>query len=263
MANESARELIHQATSALRRNDAKTAMELAEQASQADPSSAEPHQIRGIALTRLKRMEEATISFRRAAEIAPHEPKHFYNLAVNLKDRGLQDEAVLAAKEALATDPNHPGARAIAGEPPLEGGGSGPWSARVGYSEQEHVLPFMYGIEKVWDGIGYGFLAIGCLLAILMVVHMPMGPSGAPVPKGQLPEIILHRDPLALFTIFLYIVSTVSTGMWMFIDVIDRRMKFTWMVPLTICGLMGFNAAPLALYIFVGRRLALGGVSKT
>lgn len=264
MATESARQLIEKATAALRRGEAEKTLELAEEAIAADESVADGHQLRGIALTRLSRAEEATIAFRRATEVAPYEAKHFYNLAINLRDRGLADESIQMARETLKVDPEHPGARALLNELGDEDiTGVGPFTERVGYGNQEHVLPFMYGFEKAWTAIGYVFLAIAVVLAVLMFVHFPAGPTGKPVPKGEMPDVNLRTDSLSIFVFFLAIASGLLTFMWMFIDMIDRRIRFTWLVPLTICCMLGMNAVPLAMYMFIGRRLATVGVSKT
>jgi len=262
---ESAQDLVAQSTHSLRKGDVKSALRYAEMAISADESNAEGHQLRGIALTKLNQPEEATIAFRRATEVAPYEAKHFFNLAVNLKTRNLPDESTQMAREALRVDPNHVGARGLLGEldTEKEPATHGPWTERVGYGSQEHVLPFMYGSEKLWTGIGYGFLGLGVVLSLLMIFHFPAGPTGKAVAKGELPDIGLKADPLSIFTFFLFCVSTICTFMWMFVDIIDRRTKFTWLVPLSICGVLGMNAAPLALYMFVGRRLALADVTKS
>jgi tetratricopeptide (TPR) repeat protein len=270
MASDAAIRLIEEATHALQSGDANRSLKAAEQAVVVDESIPEAHQLRGIALTRLGRVEEATIAFRRAIELAPYEPKHFYNLAVNLRDRNLADEAESMAREALRIDPSHSGARMLVREltgtePPLEAGDAQPVvpTIRQGYEEPLHLLPFMYGMERVWNGIGYGFMALGLLLAVLFVTHYPIGLTGAKVPAGQLPDVGLRRDPLSIFVIYLYVISFISTFMWMLIDIIDRRRRFTWFVPLTVCGTFGFNVLPLAFYFFVGRKLESDGVPKT
>lgn len=261
MANPAAQQLIAEAARALETGNPQRALELADQVVAIDESIAEGYQIRGIALTKLGQVEEATIALRRATEMAPYEPKHYYNLAVNLRDRGLRDEAQQMAEEALRLDPKHAGARSVAREisgvePPTEPGDAQPHAPafRPGYGQQKHLLPFMNGIERAWAGVGYGFLGIALVLAILMITHMPLAPTGV-VQKGQLGDVTFKRDAVSVFTVFLYVVSFVCTFMWMFVDLIDSRRKFSWMVPLVICAIWGFNVIPLAIYIFVGRKI--------
>ncbi|AIE87650.1 tetratricopeptide repeat protein [Fimbriimonas ginsengisoli] len=270
MASEAAIKIIKEATDALQRGDAAKALELAEQAVVVDESIAQPHQIRGIALTRLGKMEEATMAFRRATEVAPYEPKHFYNLAVNLRDRSLNDEAESMAREALRISPSHAGARNLVREltgvePPIEGGDAQPITPtiRSGYEEPKHLLPFLNEMEKAWDGIGLGFLALSLVVAFLFVFHFPIGLSGKTMPGGKMPEVNPRTDSLSIFTWYLDVFSLVCTFMWMLIDVIDRRRRFTWFVPLTVCGTFGFNVVPLAIYYFIGRKLESDGVSKS
>jgi hypothetical protein len=115
----------------------------------------------------------------------------------------------------------------------------------------------------VWDGIAYGVMAIGLILAILFVTHYPITLSGAKMPDGKTPDVTLRRDPLSIFIVFLYVISFVLTFMWLLVDIVDRRRRFTWFVPLVVCGTFGFNVLPLAFYFFVGRKFESDGVSKS
>lgn len=254
--------MIEHAMSALRRGDVKRTLEMANEVLKEQPENAEGHQLRGIALTRMGKIDEATKSLRAATKYDPNEPKHFYNLAVNLKDRGMLDESNQMAEQAVKLNPAHAGALGLLGRAPDEPTGAGPFTARVGYGEQEHMLAFLSGTEKLWTGIGYGFLAIATVLAVLMIVHFPLHLTGKPVPKNEMPDVGWRPDTLSVFICFLWVLSSVLTFMWMFIDMIDRRIKFTWLVPLLVFSVLGFNAVPLALYMFLARRFFSNNVSK-
>jgi len=252
---------------ALQAGDPSGALEKADLAVTADASLAEGYQVRGIALTRLHRLEEATPAFRNAADRAPEEAKHFYNLAVNLADRGMTDEAATLAQRAIVVDPRHVAAQVLLGKltgtevrAPSESKEAP--TLRAGYGEQLHVLPFMYGMEKAWDGIGYGLVGFAAVVAVLFCVHLPMGPTGAPVAAGQLPDIALRPDTLSIVVVYGYLLSNLLNFMWLLVDVIDRRRKFAWFIPFVPCGVVGFSVLPLALYVFVGRRMEPDGVSK-
>lgn len=270
MASEAVVQLIEEATDALQRGNAGLTLELADRAIGLDESISQAHQLRGIALTRLDQVEEATIAFRRATEVSPYDPKHYYNLAVNLRDRQLNEEAASMAREALRLDSGHPGARSLieefTGEKlPEEPNQRDPGKpvVREGYGEPKHLLPFMYGMEKAWDAIGYLILVLAVVLAVSLIFNIPMGPTGKAVAKGALPDIDLKRDTLSVFQQFLYVFSNICTFMWMLVDIVDRRRRFTWIVPIVVCGTAGFNVLPLAFYLFVGRKLESDGVSKS
>lgn len=94
-------------------------------------------------------------------------------------------------------------------------------------------------------------MAIAALLAIFMLVNFP----AAPTPGGQKNDVVLKKDTFSQITVLLYLISTPCTFLWMLVDVVDRRRKFTWLVPITVCGALGFNVLPLALYFFVGRKM--------
>lgn len=209
------------------------------------PQDAELHQIRGIALTRLERTTEALAAFRTATELEPTSHRHHYNLAWHLYQLGQAEEARTALQASLAILPDNPAAKrlrdAIDGKADL-------------VDVPSHILPWLDGRESAWDRAAYGLMALGGLLAGLMIFRFPASPTGAAVKKGQLPDVALRTDALSQLTVFLFVLSTVATFMWLLADVVDRRKRFTWLIPATICGLFGLNVVALALYFFVGRR---------
>jgi tetratricopeptide (TPR) repeat protein len=66
------------------------------------------HHALGLALTRLKRREEALDELRRAAELDPERARYAYVYAVGLHSAGHVDDAMAALKASLA---RHPGDR--------------------------------------------------------------------------------------------------------------------------------------------------------
>ena len=217
------------------------------------PDDAEAFQIQGLALSRLGESEAATAAFREAFRLDPTEGKHPYNLASHLAGLGLNEEATTIAAEAVRIAPTHAEARHLLDV--LEG------RAEPGAVEQ-HLLPWMRGREALWDRTGQVLMGLAFALAVLMITNMPAAPTGKKVATGKLPDVALRPDALSQFTIFLLIASTLGTFLWMLTDIVDRRKRFTWLVPVTICGLMGLNVIPLAMYYFMGRKFAEPGVSK-
>jgi tetratricopeptide (TPR) repeat protein len=74
----------------------------------ASPQDAGLHHALGLALTRLKRREEALDELRRAAELDPERARYAYVYAVGLHSAGHVDDAMAALKASLA---RHPGDR--------------------------------------------------------------------------------------------------------------------------------------------------------
>lgn len=241
------------AVHALRVGKPEDALTAARHLGEEDPTDAEAFQIQGLALTRLGEPEEATRAFREAVRLSPNEGKHHYNLASHLATLGDTDAARLEAAEAVRVAPTH--ADAIHLLDVLEGRADPK-------AVQAHLLPWMKGHETLWDRTGYALAAAGTVLAVLMFTHMPAAPTGKKVPKGQLPDVALRTDSLSQTIILMLIVLTLATFVWMLTDIVDRRKRFTWLVPLTICGMMGLNVIPLAMYLFIGRRIEEFGVSK-
>lgn len=69
---------------------------------QADPNRAQVHHLLGVAAFEQRRLEDAAVAFRRAAELEPREPRHLARLAATLELGGqstaARDTALTAAK---------------------------------------------------------------------------------------------------------------------------------------------------------------------
>ena len=72
----------------------------------AAPQDAGVHHALGLALVRLKRLDEALGELRRAAELAPDQARYAYVYAVALHSAGRSSEAMTVLKESLARHPD-------------------------------------------------------------------------------------------------------------------------------------------------------------
>ena len=72
----------------------------------ASPTDGGLHHALGLALTRLKRPDDALEELRRAAELDPERPRYAYVYAVGLHSAGRKAEAVVVLKEILARHPD-------------------------------------------------------------------------------------------------------------------------------------------------------------
>jgi tetratricopeptide (TPR) repeat protein len=73
---------------------------------EAAPQDAGVHRALGLALVRLKRLDEALAELRLAADLAPDQARYAYVYAVALHSAGRGSEAMTALKISLARHPN-------------------------------------------------------------------------------------------------------------------------------------------------------------
>jgi tetratricopeptide (TPR) repeat protein len=233
------------AVHALRTGKPEETLQTAEYLAGEDPSDAEVFQLQGLALAKLDRGPEATQKLREATRLEPENPKHAFNLAGHLANQGQRDEALEWTRRALELEPGYEAAQRLLDV--LEG-------RTEAVEEVPHLLTWMRGRERTWDGTAFALMALGGILAVLMLTNFPASPVEGGVGTAKMVDVELKTDPLSQATVVLYIMSTLSTFLWMLTDIVDRRRKFTWLVPVTVCGALGFNVLPLALYYFVGRK---------
>jgi len=97
------------------RLDPSKALQAADQAVAADPTSATAHEARGVALLAQGRSDEAASAFRKALEVNPRYTRARVGLASTLAAQGKGTEAVAEARRAATEDPNLAEAHAVLG----------------------------------------------------------------------------------------------------------------------------------------------------
>ena len=179
----------------------------------------------------------------------PADPETFYNLAVQLYDSGDLVEAAMEAKEALRLHPPHVEAAQLLAECDA---GSGEISFEAGKNSvkptaesirtgPDNQPPSVLHLGVAWTRVGYGVFVLCVLCSTLMVIHNPF------------PNAHLRHDTLSMIAVFLWPFSGLASLFWMIADIIDRRERFIWLLPVWICCLVALPALPLALYLFWGR----------
>ncbi len=79
-------------------------------------------------------------------------------------------------------------------------------------------------------------------------------PLGYRLIGGKGGGIALKPTAVGVTSVFLYIFSALASFVWTFVDIVDRRKRFVWLLPLFICPLVAsLHALPLALYLFFAR----------
>jgi hypothetical protein len=152
-----------------------------------------------------------------------------YDLAVRLLERGKRDEAATAAGKALSLDPNHGGAAKVLAQCKRQ-------------SPYEPPKPLI-GLGRPWTNVGKGLLALCVVETSLLAAHVPFTPAMQP-----------KHDVLSVASLFLYVFCGLACVFWMTVDLIDRRERFLWLLPIWVCGLAALPALPLAFYLFVVRK---------
>ncbi len=248
--------LLAQAAESLRRGSPKDAVSKSEEALRSNPDCGEALLILGVAESQLNRRDAATAHLRRATDLLPDRPHARYNLAVHLQNNN--DASWRSEAEAvLELSPEHEGARKMLGRPvaavtPDRPYAPGPFTYMGGQDEKTHSLSFLEGREKLWQGMGWTLVVFGALVTLGLKMHMPFA----------LPEINAHTrmagapktDPLSILIIAGWIGAGVLTFMFLLADMVDRRARFMWLIPLTACCFLGIPAAPLAMYLAMGRK---------
>ena len=127
----------------------------------------------------------------------------------------------------------------------------------------ERQTPFsLLGLGRPWTRVGYVLLFFCVVSFVLWHALHPVLPyvKGGAIPAGyRLMDnkdggVLLLSSPLGAVSVFLMIFSALAAFIWTLVDLLDRKKRFVWLLPLFICPfVMGLHALPLALYLFFGR----------
>jgi tetratricopeptide (TPR) repeat protein len=248
--SENAEQLRQEMLRLLEASEASQAVALGMSALNSFPADSKLTMLYGISLEQVGRIDEATVQLRRATELAPTDPEPFHNLAVALCNMGDYHEAATYAEEALRLDPEHEGA--LGTLEMCRAKGSIPFE-----SESEPIQPTVETIRQgiddkpvhllhlgdAWTKIGFGVTGY-CVFSFAFLIFHPFFDGKA-----------LKHDPLSILAFLLYVTSGIAAVFWTLIDVIDRREKFVWLLPMWVCGFMAIPALPLSLYLAIRRKL--------
>lgn len=122
--------------------------------------------------------------------------------------------------------------------------------------------PSLLGLGRAWTRVGYAILALSVLAFVLYVGFRPFLPleAGKAVPTGYRllggkgSATCINTSPGGIASVVSLLFSGLAGLVWTFVDVVDRRKRFVWLLPMFICPLVqALHALPLALYLFYGR----------
>jgi tetratricopeptide (TPR) repeat protein len=267
MAKQSKRDLLNEALSSLQQGSPQKALETLNVAWESNPDDAEVLSMRGIALAQVGRLDEATESFRKSIMLAPKVGQYFYNFAVHLRDLGERKEACEMAATALKLSPNYPGVKTLCDGLGVELERDPSFSIRdllfkpdpPAYANSGSPMHYIGAIsehEQAWTVIGWVIVALSFVGLIALRLHVQFHMPAAGEPKGVplLGGALLNGDPLSLGSMLLFIVAGILSMIWTLVDVIDRRSRALWFVPMTLFCLCGAPGIPQILYMVAGRK---------
>ncbi|MEZ0325722.1 MAG: tetratricopeptide repeat protein [Fimbriimonas sp.] len=260
MARPNSSERLRAAIDAFDRGDIREARSSIEAVLKADNGNADAFSLQGVILARAGEREAATEAFRKALMLAPTDPKSAYNLAAHIYAMGNLRMARDIVVESLKDDPIFAPSRALLDR--IDANESGEvqfFLPQLKSAETEaieaaepHVLPFMRGMERSWATIGWIFVGVDLLAAIGVLIYRPF--VIVEVARGENKSPMSFKtDPGSVATIFLLVVSAVFSIVWMLIDVIDKKMRIVWLVPVVSCCTCGMHGLPHALYMLMRR----------
>jgi len=266
MSDDRVRVLIETATNALKQFKFAEALENLDEAAKVDPNCAEVYELRGIAFAEIGRGEAAIESVRKATMLAPS-AKNFYNLAVlqyEIGDNGLAYDSVRAA---LELDPKHLSAKKLlrrigggkGGDPSFataQGAVRPPqMSKRTKYGfGKKHLFEVFGEHQREWTNMGWAIVGLAIVASILIKVNFPLVAPKVPDMKNLLAGYKPANTPAAFLTIAYFVTMILASMIWTSVDLIDRRGRALWMVPMMLGCFMFIPFLPQALYMVVGRR---------
>ena len=267
MAEYAGKEFLDQATQSLQGGQFQQALELVGNAIALSPDNADAYVLKGIAESQLNKPHEAVESFQKAMALDPSGAKAPYNLAVHYYGSGQKEQALEAARQAIAADPAHASARDLLtrieaelniAPPAVPGAPTGPeppvtpaaftpvgdaTGYRQGYEGPLHSLPWLENIAPAWTLIGWiltvAILGLGIVFwigfgpEVAKIVNVAMSnPNAAKAMQSNMPQG-LHVLGIVILCIRLF------GGVWMIIDLIDRRGPWLWLLPFLLCAVCG------------------------
>lgn len=130
-----------------------------------------------------------------------------------------------------------------------------------GQSSAESSVSLL-GLGKPWTRVGQVLFVLCILTFVMWRVTNPVMPytKGEALPEGY--RLVSNKDGGFLLrasiwgaaSIFLLIFSGIGSFVWTFADLIDRKKRFVWLLPMFVCPFIsGLHALPLGLYLFFGR----------
>ena len=265
MSSKSTRQTIDQGVAALQAGKYQEALRLLDIAIEQQPENGELYGLRAIAFAQVGRAEAATESFLKACKLDPT-AKTYYNLAVHQHNIGEKAAALETAQRCLFLDPQNKEANGLLATMTAEseqvqfsakGVSLDPTllakKRRYGFG-RKHLFAVLAENQEPWVALGWTIVGFSIVATILMKLYFPLVAPAHPDPKNPL----LGYKPgssLSSFALIAFFLTTILSSMiWTSLDLIDRRGRALWMIPMMLCCFLFLPFIPQSLYMYVGRR---------
>ncbi len=257
--------LLTEAAKALKEGKPAEALAFLDRALAVDPDNAEIYELIGVSHMKLGRAEAAGEAFQRATMLSPS-ARTFYNLAVHLYELGEMQEAQESASEALKLNPKHAGAQLLLKK--IAGPAETPQNTRTGKQTlfgnlsqnpefgfgKKHLFQVLGEHQKEWMTLGWFVVGMAIFATILVKFNFPLQAPAKPDFKSPFMGYKPIQSVSAFATIGLFITSILGSMIWTSVDLIDRRGRALWMVPMMLCCFMFMPFLPQAFYMVAGRK---------
>jgi tetratricopeptide (TPR) repeat protein len=266
MASDPTKTLLDQALSSLQRNQPEEAVQILDRLGSKGEEIPDQLSYRGLAYAKMGRQEEATKLLERAVEVAPSESRHHFTLAIHRRQMGDVEGARSEAQATRKLDPKFPGIEDLYSSIGLDVNAESkptyrdklfaPRPQKPLYG-QFHAFPSLEQAEKQWTTCGWTLVALTFFSVLLLRVHFPLHQPLAGEGNGLpfLGGMLFNRDFMSVAIVFFYVTIALLSAGWSIVDMLDRRARALWLIPLVpfgcLCGLPGIGQA---IYMGLGRR---------
>ena len=265
MPSESSRESILKAAAEIQATRYAEALTLLDKATEVDSDVAELYELQGIAFAQTGRAEAATESFRKAIALDAS-PRGFFNLAVHYYNIGESAAAIEAVQKCLGLDADYPEATQLVSH--LRGSGPEPQFSvqgqalestvlsrkrRYGFG-RKHLFAVLAENQEQWVALGWTIVGLSILSGLLIKFVPPFQPPS----QFNSKDILAGLKPLptvsAFGTIAFFLTMVLASMFWTSLDLIDRRGRALWMIPMMLCCFTCLPFISQALYMSIGRK---------
>jgi hypothetical protein len=265
MASEPIKSLLEQALASLSDNRPQEAIEILDRIGTAGEKNPDQLSYRGLAMAKLGETKDATRLLRAAVQLDPAQSRLNFALAVHLREIGQPAEARKYAETVRTLDPKFPGLTGLLTSLGLET----KRDPRLRFREMlynplptppdgpVHAFPAIEQGAKLWTTCGWVLVCVSFVGPLMFRFHLPYHLPGPGEARGLsiFGGAVLNVDPLSVVSIFIFITAAILSSFWTIVDMLDRRSKAFWIIPLVpCCCLGGMPGIGQALYMSMGRR---------
>ncbi len=121
-------------------------------------------------------------------------------------------------------------------------------------STKKHIFPWIGENQGPWAALGWAIIVASLVSVVLIKVFFPF----------QVPDRFNIHDsygglrpiqsPIAFATIAFFLTMVLASMIWTSLDLIDRRGRPHWMIPMMLCCFFCAPFVSQSLYMWIGRR---------